>query len=298
MTTTRDILRKVRRIEVRSRRRVLDRYAGAYHSVFKGRGMEFDEVREYLPGDDVRAIDWNVTARMGHPYIKKFSEERELTLMLLADASASTRFGSRSALKRDLIAELVAVLALSAVRNNDRVGLILFAEEVERYVPPRKGVSHALRIVREILDETVRARGTRLAAPLDYLNRVQPRRTVSFLLSDFIDGGPAAAADRALAVAARRHDLVAVCVGDRLEHVWPRAGVVRWRDAETGRERLLDTSDPSVRRALTAAQSEAREALRHRLAARRIDLVELDTARPYDAALRRFFRERERRLRM
>ncbi len=295
MTTPRDILRRIRRIEVRTRRRVTDRYAGAYHSVFKGRGMEFDEVREYFPGDDVRAIDWNVTARMGHPFIKKFVEERELTLMLLADLSASTRFGSVAALKRDLIVELVALLAFSAVRNNDRAGLILFTDGVERYVPPRKGASHALRIIRETLGWSARGIGTRLAPALDYLNRVQPRRTVAFLLSDFVDGEPPAEADRALAVTARRHDLVAVCVRDRLEQAWPAAGVVRWRDAETGRLREADTSDPRVRRALTAAQAAAREALLRRLAARRIDRIELDTARPYDAALQRFFRERERR---
>ncbi len=298
MTTPRDILRRVRRIEVRTRRLVSDRYAGAYHSVFRGRGMEFDEVREYQPGDDARDIDWNVTARMGRPFIKKFVEERELTLMLLADLSASTRFGSIARLKRDLIVELVAVLAFSAVRNNDRTGLILFTDAVERYVPPRKGVSHALRLLRETMAWTPRGIGTRLAAAVDYLNRVQPRRTVSFLISDFVDGGDPAEADRLLAVGARRHDLVAVCVRDRLEQAWPAAGVVRWRDAETGRLRLLDTSDARARRALTLAQSEARDALLRRLAARRIDLIELDTARPYDAALRRFFLERERRRRI
>jgi uncharacterized protein (DUF58 family) len=297
MTTPRDILRKIRRLEVRTRRRVSDRYAGAYHSVFRGRGMEFDEVREYQPGDDVRDIDWNVTARMGRPFVKKFVEERELTLLLMADLSASTHFGSAVRLKRDLIVELVAVLAFSAVRNNDRVGLLLFSDDVERYLPPRKGASHALRLLRETLAWTPRGTGTRLATALDYLNRVQPRRTVSFLISDFVDGGDPAETDRALAISARRHDLIAVCVRDRLEQAWPAAGVVRWRDAETGLQRLLDTSDARARRALTLTQLEARETLLRRLSARRTDLIELDTARPYDAALERFFRERERRRR-
>ncbi len=291
----REILRKVRRIEIRTRHRVNDVFAGRYHSVFKGRGMEFDEVRAYQPGDDVRAIDWNVTARLGHPFIKKFVEERELTVMLLADVSASHRFGSRVQLKKDLVAEMAAVLAFAAVRNNDRVGLILFAEDVEVFVPPAKGSTHVLRLVREALTHEPRRPGTRVGPAVEFLNRVTPRRTVAFLISDFIF--PREETPRVLRVTARRHDLIALRVSDRREQAWPRAGVVRWRDPESGVARLLDTSDPRVRRALTRAHAAWTGALRDALRAIRVDLIEVETGEAFERAFLRFFQARERRLR-
>lgn len=290
----REILRKVRQIEIRTRHLVNEVFAGQYHSVFKGRGMEFDEVREYLPGDDIRSIDWNVTARMGHPYVKKFVEERELTVMLVADISASNRFGSTPQLKKDLIAELTAVLAFSAIRNNDRVGLALFTDEVERYVPPRKGSSHVLRVVREALYHPPRRRGTNVAPALEFLNHVMTRRAVCFLISDFLFPDPA---DRLLAVTARRHDLVGVIVGDRREQAWPKAGLVWWEDAETGARQLLDTSDDRTRRALTKRQAVRRESLLARLRRAGVDPIEVTAGEPYERALIQFFRERERRLR-
>jgi uncharacterized protein (DUF58 family) len=291
----RDVIRKIRHIEIRTRRAVNDVFAGQYHSVFKGQGMEFQEVREYVPGDDIRAIDWNVTARTGHPYVKEFVEERELTVMLLADVSASNRFGSAAQLKKDLVAEMTAVLAFSAVRNNDRAGLILFTDEVECHVPPRKGASHVLRVIREALYHRPRRAGTRLSPALDYLHHVCPRRAVAFLISDFLC---AEDYERPLAVAARRHDLVAIVVGDRREQSWPRAGLVRWQDAETGRTVLADTSDSATRRALTARQA-ARRAERNALFRRHgIDAVEVATGAPYEKELIKFFRARERRLRV
>lgn len=290
----RDILRKVRQIEIRTRHLVNEVFAGQYHSVFKGRGMEFDEVREYLPGDDIRAIDWNVTARMGHPYVKKFVEERELTVMLVADISASNRFGSTPQLKKDLIAELTAVLAFAAIRNNDRVGLALFTDEVECYVPPRKGTSHVLRVVREALVHPPRRRATSVVPALEFLNHVMTRRAVCFLISDFLFPDPA---ERLLAVTARRHDLIGVVVGDRREQAWPRAGLVWWEDAETGEARLLDTSDDRTRRALTKRQAVRREALLGRLRRAGIDPIEVTAGESYERALIQFFRERERRMR-
>jgi uncharacterized protein (DUF58 family) len=216
---TRDILRKVRQIEIRTNRIVADSLAGHYHSVFKGRGMDFDEVREYVPGDEVRTIDWNVTARAGHPFVKKFAEERELTLLLLVDASASGHFGSSAQSKRDVAAELACVLALSATRNNDKVGLVLFTDQIELYIPPKKGRRHVLRVVREILFFQPVRRGTDVTQALQFANRMSRRRSVMFLISDF--QAPGVSADlrtplrQSLSQSARRHDLVAVSIADR-----------------------------------------------------------------------------------
>jgi uncharacterized protein (DUF58 family) len=293
----REILRKVRRIEIRSRRLVNEVFAGQYQSVFKGRGMEFDEVREYQPGDDVRSIDWNVTARMGQPFVKKFVEERELTVLFLADVSASNRFGSIGQLKKDLVAEMTAVLAFSAIRNNDRVGLVLFAEDVECYVPPRKGVGHGLRVIREALVHEPRRRGTAVAPALEFLNHVVTRRSVCFLLSDFRFPD---AADRLLSVAARRHDLIAVVVSDRREEAWPKdGGLIEFEDLETGERFLRDASHAATRAMLTGEAAAGRAALLSRLRRAGVDTIEVSTDpnEPYDRALVRFFRERERRLR-
>ena len=289
-----DILRKVRRIQIRTRHLVTDVFAGEYHSVFKGRGMEFQEVREYTPGDDVRAIDWNVTARMGHPFVKRFTEERELTVMLLVDISASHVFGSTRQLKKDLAAELAAVLAFSAIQNNDRVGLILSTDQVEHYLPPRKGVSHVLRVIRDVLYFQPRQRRTALIPALEFLNHVTTHKTVTFLISDFLTREEL---KPTLTVSARRHDLIAVVAGDRREQDWPAVGLVEWTDAETGERRLVDTSDARVRRALTGQQTERRAALRQLLTRAGLDTIEVFAGEPYELEVAKFFRNRARRLR-
>ena len=290
-----EILKKVRHIEIRTRNVVNDVFAGQYHSVFKGRGMEFHEVREYIPGDDIRSIDWNVTARTGHPHVKKFVEERELTVMLIVDVSGSHQFGSTSQLKKDLAAEIAAVLAFSAIRNNDRVGLILFTDGVERYVPPQKGTPHVLRVVREVLYSQPGSRRTRVLPALDFLNHVTTRRTVSFLISDFLFSEDFA---RPLRITAKRHDLVGVIVGDKLEHAWPRAGLIEWEDAETGRRFMLDSADRGTRQALSAIQTRRRQELLSTLRGAGVDPVEVYAGEPYDRELIKFFRMRERRLRV
>ncbi len=289
-----EILKQVRRIQIRTKHRVADVFSGHYHSVFKGQGMEFHEVREYVPGDDIRAIDWNVTARMGHPFVKKFIEERELTVMLLVDISASHQFGSTSQLKKDLAAELAAVLAFSAIQNNDRVGLILFAEDVEHYVKPAKGVSHVLRVIRDVLYRPPRTRGTRLKPALDFLNHVAHRRAVTFLISDFIFDEPL---QTTLSITARRHDLIGVLIGDKREHAWPRAGLIEWEDAETGQRHLVDTSDPRTRRRLAGLQGERRRDMLNLLRRSGVDTIETFAGESYERALMQFFRQREERMR-
>jgi len=287
----REVLRKVQRIEIRTRHLVNDLFGGEYHSVFKGRGMEFAEVREYAPGDDIRSIDWNVTARMGHPFVKQYQEERELTVLLVVDQSASERFGTRNRLKGELAAEVAALLALSAVQNNDKVGLILFTDGVELYVPPAKGRRHVLRVVREILYFTPRGKGTNLAAALDHLSRAQKRRAVVFVLSDFMDAGY----ERSLSVASRRHDLIALRLRDAREEQLPPVGLVEMEDLESGRRLLVDTSDRGVRRAF-AEQVLAREAaftaVTHKS---RVDRVDLWTGEDVVRPLAAFFRGRVRR---
>ena len=287
----RETLKKIRRIEIRTRRSVNDVFAGRYHSVFKGQGMEFQEVREYVPGDDIRAIDWNVTARTGSPHVKKFTEERELTVMLLVDVSASNRFGSTAQLKRDLAAEIAAVLAFSAIANHDRVGLILFSDRVEKHVPPAKGATHVLRVVSEILNAKPSSPKTDLEPALRYLNQVVRRRSVAFLISDFI----APPCERLLRVTARRHDLVSLVIGDKRESALPAVGLVDFEDAETGRRIVVDTSHAPTRRALLARQTERRQALLRQLSRARSDAIELHAGERYDRQLVRFFRTREKR---
>jgi uncharacterized protein (DUF58 family) len=287
----REVLRNVRRIEIRTRHMVTDLFGGEYHSVFKGLGIEFAEVREYTPGDDVRSIDWNVTARMGHPFIKQFQEERELTVLLLVDQSASGRFGTRNRLKAELAAEVGAVLALSAVQNNDKVGLVLFSDEVELTLPPSKGRRHVLRAVREILYFRPRGRGTNLAAALDHLNRIQKRRSVVFILSDFVAPDFA----KSLIVTARRHDVVALRLRDVREETLPAAGVVALADLESGREVVVDTSSRAVRRAFGQAVAERERAFQDVVRAARIDHVDLWTDQDMVKPLAGFFRKRLRR---
>ena len=287
----RETLKKIRRIEIRTRRSVNDVFAGRYHSVFKGQGMEFPEVREYVPGDDIRSIDWNVTARTGSPHVKKFTEERELTVMLLVDVSASNRFGSTAQLKRDLAAEIAAVLAFSAIANHDRVGLILFSDRVEKHVPPAKGATHVLRVVSEILNAKPSSPKTDLEPALRYLNQVVRRRSVAFLISDFI----APPCERLLRVTARRHDLVSLVIGDKRESALPAVGLVDFEDAETGQRIVVDTSHAPSRRALLARQTERRQALLRQLSRARSDAIELNAGERYDRELVRFFRTREKR---
>jgi uncharacterized protein (DUF58 family) len=287
-----EILKKVRQIEIRTNREVTDVLGGQYHSVFKGRGMEFEEVREYLPGDEVRAIDWNVTARFGHPYIKKFREERELTVMLVVDLSASGQFGSVRQTKNELAAELAAVLAFSAIRNNDKVGIILFTDRIEKYIAPKKGRRHVLRVIREILAFEPQGTGTDLGLALDYLNHVQRRRAVCFLLSDFQDEE----FQKQLRVAGKRHDMVALSLRDPREETLPAIGLVELRDAETGQHVLVDSFDREVREAFAQEARQRLHALRQTFRSTAVDQVEIRCDEDYMRPLVRFFRMRERRI--
>jgi uncharacterized protein (DUF58 family) len=291
--TAAEILRRVRRLEISTRRLVEESLAGSYHSVFRGRGMEFAEVREYEPGDDVRTIDWNVSARMGRPFVKKFAEERELTVMLAVDGSGSQRFGTGGPTKAELAAEVSALLAFSAIRNNDRVGLLLFTDRIERYVPPRKGREHALRVLRDLVAFETLGRGTDLRLALDRLRRGVTKRAVVFLVSDFEDEGW----EKTLRVVAQKHDVVAVLVSDPAERALPPAGLVAVEDPETGRRLLLDASSAAVRRGYEAASREAWAARREALRRAGVDVLELSTREPYELPLARFFRERARRIR-
>jgi len=290
--TAREVLRRVRRIEIRTRRLVEESLAGSYHSVFKGRGMEFAEVREYEPGDDVRSIDWNVSARMGHPFVKKFTEERELTVMLVVDGSGSQRFGTAESTKLQLAAEISAILAFSAIRNGDRVGLLLFSDRVERFVSPRKGREHGLRVIREVLAFEPEGRGTDLGRALTVLQRVVPKRAVVFVVSDFQDD----AFERPLRVAARKHDVVALRTSDPRERDLPPLGLVAAFDPETGAAVLIDTGSRRVRSAYAHRAVALRLRAAEVLGRAGVDLLELDTAEPFDRALVRFFRERARRV--
>jgi uncharacterized protein (DUF58 family) len=287
------VLRQIRRLQLKARRAVEDLLGGEYHSVFKGTGIAFEEVREYQPGDDIRTIDWNVTARMGHPFVKRFIEERELTVLLAMDVSGSHRFGSGVQQKREVAAELAAVLAFSAVSNNDRVGLLQFTDKVERFVPPRKGTRHVLRLIRDVLFFQPKRRGTSLREGLDYLNRVLHRRSIVFLMSDFLDRDFEGAFKRT----GRRHDLIAVHVGDPREDELPNVGLLEVEDAETGKRRLIDTGSRAVREAYAARGRARRQALRQLARSAQIDLVEVSTDGGHLDALIRFFRLRERRLR-
>jgi uncharacterized protein (DUF58 family) len=292
MTSPRDILKKIRHLELKTRGLVEAAFAGQYRSVFKGRGMNFEEVREYAPGDEVRTIDWNVTARLGHPFVKKFTEERELTVMLVVDVSASGNFGSVRLSKRELAAEVACLLAFSAIRNNDKVGMILYSDHVELFVPPKKGRIHTLRLIREILFFEPKGRGTETAAALDYLNRVVTRRSVVFLLSDFQPQPP----EQALAITSRRHDLIAVPVTDPGEEELPAIGIVRLEDAETGEQIEINTSSRTARSAYAHLIERRRGHLAKTLRRNRIDTIELRTDADYLPSLRSFFRQRERRL--
>ena len=287
-----EILKKIRRLELRTRRLVNAGFAGQYHSVFKGRGMNFEEVREYAAGDEIRSIDWNVTARMNTPYVKKFTEERELTVMLVVDVSASGTFGSVELSKRELAAEVASILAFSAINNNDKVGLLLFSDDVELFIPPKKGRLHTLRLIREMLYFEPKGRGTNMAGALDYLNRVINRRAVLFLISDFI----APDFSKALTVSSRRHDVVAMPVSDPGESGLPDVGIITLEDAETGQQIDINTGSKSVRRGLADLDELRRKSLERLFRSRRVDIVPLSTTEDYLLPLRAFFEQRERRL--
>jgi uncharacterized protein (DUF58 family) len=286
------ILKKIRELEIKTRGLVETALAGDYHSVFKGRGMNFDEVREYQPGDEIRAIDWNVTARLGTAFVKKFTEERELTVLLVVDVSASGNFGSASQSKRELAAEVACLLAFSAIRNNDKVGLLLFTDRVELFVPPKKGRSHTLRIVREILFFQPEGRGTDPALALDYMNKVVTRRAVVFFVSDFQAGD----FSRELAVSGRRHDFIALHIQDERENVLPNVGIITLEDAETGEQIEINTADRSTRDRFAALAEGRRAELGRTLRRNNIDSISLRTGVDYLPALRSFFKLRERRM--
>ncbi len=292
MNDTREILRKIRRLELRTRRLVESSFAGQYQSVFKGRGMNFEEVRPYSPGDEIRAIDWNVTARTGEPYIKKFTEEREMTVMVVLDVSASGNFGSIKESKRELAAEVAAVLAFSAIHNNDKVGLLLFSDRVELFIPPKKGRMHILRLIREMLYFEPKGRGTDLSGALEYMNKVVTRRAVVFLISDFLTGD----FTRPLTVSAKRHDMIAVTVVDPVEEMLPDVGVILLEDPETGEQVEVDTSRRDVVRAFADLAAQRVRERKRLFGARGIDGIELRTDTDYLPVLRNFFDRRGRRL--
>lgn len=285
-----EVLSQVRRLHLRARKLVTSALGGEYHSAFKGTGLSFEEVREYQPGDDIRSIDWNVTARMGHPYLKRYVEERELTVLLAVDVSASLRFGTQARTKRVVAAELAALLALCAAGNNDRIGLVAFSDRVERFVKPNKGPKHVLRLLRDVLAFEPEHKGTNLAAALDSLNKMQRRRAVVFLFSDFQD-----VAEDAIRRTARKHDLVAVRITDERERSWPAAGLVELEDAETGRRRIIDTNSASFRREFNERAKAGREAFVKLAREAQVDHIEASTAGNHFDALLAFFRLRERR---
>jgi uncharacterized protein (DUF58 family) len=290
---------RMRQLEIRTRRLVNDSLVGEYQSVFKGRGMNFDEVREYVAGDEVRTIDWNVTARAGRPFVKKFTEERELTMLLLVDISASGAFGSGAQSKRDLAAELASALAYSAIRNSDKVGLLLYSDRIEQYLPPKKGRRHILRVVREILYHEPQSRGTDSVRALDVACHLLHRRAIVFLISDFLSPGnpERARADlrRAVRQTNRRHDVVAVHIEDPRELALPNVGMLAIEDSETGEVVELDTANPSIRERFSQEAHERSRRLVSDLRAEGVDTLQLHTGSPYMPALQRFFKNRERR---
>jgi uncharacterized protein (DUF58 family) len=288
-----EVIRKIRRIQITTSRLVNESLAGEYHSVFKGRGMEFDEVRAYQHGDDIRTIDWNVTSRTGHPYVKRYVEERELTVMLLIDASASGLFGSSGKVKGEVAAEISALLAFSAIKNNDRVGAMLFTDRIEKFIPARRGSTHVLRVIREVLYHKPEGRGTSVQKALEHLNLVVRKRAVVFLISDLLDQG----FEQPLKVANRRHDVVILQIVDPREQELPDVGIVELRDAETGEIVEVDTGIKQIREAYAANWARDRERLTKLFQSQRMDHVLIDVARPYDMPLVRFFEERARKAR-
>jgi uncharacterized protein (DUF58 family) len=289
----REIVHKIRRIQITTNRLVNESLAGEYHSVFKGRGMEFDEVREYQHGDDVRTIDWNVTSRAGRPFVRRYVEERELTVMLLIDMSASGSFGSADKTKSEIAAEISALLAFSAIKNNDRVGAILFTDCIEKFIPPRRGSTHVLRVIREVLFHQPEHSGTRIQKALELLNLVVHKRSVVFLISDLLDQG----FEQSLKVANRRHDVVIIQITDPREKELPDVGILEIRDAETGEIVRLDTGLPWVRETFSSNWRKNQARISKLFMSHRMEHLSIETNRPYEVPLIRFFEERARRMR-
>ncbi|MEJ2245766.1 MAG: DUF58 domain-containing protein [Acidobacteriota bacterium] len=288
-----EILQKIRRIQITTNRLVNESLAGEYHSVFKGRGMEFDEVREYQHGDDVRTIDWNVFSRTGRPYVKRYVEERELTVMLLIDTSASGSFGSIDKMKSEIEAEISALVAFSAIKNNDRVGAILFTDRVEKFIPPRRGSKHVLRLIREVLFYKPQYRGTSIQTAIELLNLVIHKRVVVFLISDLLDQG----FEQSLKVANRKHDFIILQIIDPLERGLPEIGLLEIRDAETGEIACIDTSLPWIQSTIRENWEKNQNRLQKLFESHRMDHITIETGTPYDVALTRFFKERAKRIR-
>ena len=288
---TKELLKQVRQIEIRTKGLVNQVFSGEYHSVFKGRGMEFSEVREYQFGDDIRNIDWNVTARFGHPYIKIFEEERELTVILMVDLSGSLMFGSVSKTKQRIAAELSAILAFSALKNNDKVGLILFTNKIEKFVPPRKGRKHVLRIIREVLSFEAEGKATDIRGALEYMNNAIKKKSIAFLISDFMDEGY----EKILRIVGRKHDLIGIVLDDRREKEIPNLGLLKLADAETGNERWIDTGSRKVRESLTRNHKEKEKVRNSIFINSRLDKIEITTGSNYIQPLVQFFRRREKR---
>ena len=289
---TRELLKQVRQIEIKTKGLVNHVFSGEYHSVFKGRGMEFSEVREYQIGDDIRNIDWNVTARFGHPYIKVFEEERELTVMLIIDLSGSLSFGTINKTKQQIAAELSAILAFSALKNNDKVGLILFTNKIEKFVPPRKGRKHVLRIIREVLSFEPEGKTTDIDMALQYFNNSIKKRSIAFLISDFMDEGY----EKILRIVGKKHDLIGVVLSDRREKEIPRIGLVKLFDVETGQQRWLDTSSKEVHELIKKLNNDYETKRNNIFLSSRLDSVDIDTGEDYVKPLVQFFKMRGKRL--
>ncbi len=290
---TAELLKKVRKIEIKTRGLSSQVFSGSYHSAFKGKGMTFSEVREYQHGDDVRSIEWNVTARYNHPFVKVFEEERELTVMLLVDMSASRAFGTRTQLKQDLITELCAVLSFSAIQNNDKIGVIFFTDKIEKFIPPKKGKSHILRIIRELIEFQPEHKGTNLASALKYLTNIIKQRCIAFVISDFDDDN----FDDALKIANKKHDIVALKIYDEREHILPNVGMVRFVNAETGEVRWIDSSNEKIRKQYALNAKLRDEKLNTLFMKSGVDFTEIATHQPYIKPLVNLFKKRERSLR-
>ena len=288
----RELAKKIRYIQIYTNRAVNNVLAGEYESVFKGRGMEFDEVREYMPGDEIRTIDWNVTAKTGKPHVKRYVEERELTVMFLVDLSASGSFGSVAKSKNEVAAELCALLAFSAIKNNDKVGLIVFTDTIEMYIPPKKGQIHALRLIRELLYFQPKQVNTSIQIGLDYLGRISHKKSVVFLISDFLEGGY----EQAMRITAKRHDLIAISVADRRELVMPNVGLIELEDAETGEVVVIDTGSAKVRRDYQRRNADESNELSRQFSSMGVDQIEVRTDQDYLKNIIRFFTTREGRL--
>ncbi|KJR43045.1 protein of unknown function DUF58 [Candidatus Magnetoovum chiemensis] len=287
-----EVIKNIRKIQIKTKRLVKNGFAGRYHSVFKGQGMEFDEVRQYQPGDDIRSIDWNVTARMGEPFIKKFVEERELTIIFLLDLSLSCAFATVNQLKRTLAAELFSVLALSALNNNDKAGLIAFTDRIEKALHPKKGMQHVLRVIREALYLTPESSGTNIKTAIEYLNKITKRRTITFIISDFYDE----TYEKALTIAAKRHDIIAITITDPVEVSLPNAGLIALEDAETGESFLIDSSSSLIRQRYEEKAKTLFDKRRELFQSINVDHIDIRTNIPYAQTLIKFFATRQKRL--